>query len=97
MNHSTATKQLQHYRRFHQIKSDSEFILSEVKFKADMFLFSNKDLAKVINDGLFYYEEGLWDDGEDDDDDDEPLDNDEEESWTIDRSSNKQGHYSAMS
>ena len=62
-----------------------------------MIFFSRQDLAKVINDGLFYYEEGLWDDGEDDDDDDEALDNDEEESWTIDRSSNKQGRYSAMS
>ena len=40
-----------------------------------------QDLAKVINDGLYYYEEGLWDD---EDDGSEDLLGDNEDSWTID-------------
>ena len=46
-----------------------------------------QDLAKVINDGLYYYEEGLWDD-EGDLLDDEPLD----DSWTIDCQTNDSAH-----
>ena len=45
-----------------------------------------QDLAKVINDGLYYYEEGLWDD--EGDLDDEPLD----DSWTIDCQTNDSAH-----
>ena len=37
--------------------------------------FFHQDLAKVINDGLFYYEDGLWHD------DDDSIDG-EDDSWT---------------
>ena len=43
----------------------------------------------MINDGLYYYEEGLWDDEGDALDDDEPLDDD---SWTIDCQTNDSAH-----
>ena len=52
----------------------------------DQWLTYLQDLAKVINDGLYYYEEGLWDD--EGDLDDEPLD----DSWTIDCQTNDNAH-----